>query len=307
MSKKDFYEILGVKRDATASEIKTAYRKLAKKYHPDINPNNKRAEAHFKEVNEAYDVLSDQNKRRNYDMRGRSPFEGGGPGAPGGGPPGGGARGGFDYSEFASGGIDDIFGDLFGRMSGGPQPPARGKDTEHVVDINFHQALHGTEVELTLRKGGGTEHIKVKIPPGSGDGARVRVIGRGGPGKSGGPSGDLYIRVHMKEHPYFKRVVNDIYLEVPVTIKEAILGATIEVPTIDNIRTKIKISPGTQSGTKLRIKGKGAPKVHGTGQGRGNQYIEIRVMVPVKVNDETKRLLEELDKINPYEPRHKLW
>ncbi len=320
MAKKDFYEILGVKKDASAGDIKKAYRKLAKKYHPDINPNNKRAEAHFKDVNEAYAVLSDKEKRRNYDMGGNNPFGGapgpghGGPGWPpgGGGPgaPGAPGRGGFDYSEYASGSMEDIFGDVFGGMGGrerGPQPPARGKDTEHVIDIDFHHALKGTEVELTLRRGTGTERIKVKIPPGSGDGARVRVIGRGGPGQRGGPAGDLYIKTHLKEHPYFKRTVNDIYLDVPVSIKEATLGATIEVPTIDGTNTKIKIAPGTQSGTKLRIKGKGVPKTPGTGHGRGNQYIEIRVVVPSRVDDETKRLLEELDKINPYEPRHKLW
>ncbi|VAW36725.1 Chaperone protein DnaJ [hydrothermal vent metagenome] len=311
MAKKDFYEILGVKKDASAGEIKKAYRKLAKKYHPDINPNNKRAEAHFKEVNEAYDVLSDKDKRRDYDTGGNNPFGGGAPGGggPGAHPPGAG-RGGVDYSEFASGSMEDVFGDLFGRKGGrdrGPQPPARGRDIEHVVRIDFQHALNGTEVELTLRKDNGTERIKVKIPPGSGDGARIRVIGRGGPGRRGGPAGDLYIKSHLKEHPYFKRTVNDIYLDVPVTIKEATLGATIEVPTIDGVNTKIKIAPGTQSGTKLRIKGKGVPKAPGTGHGRGNQYIEIRVVVPSKVNKETKRLLEELDKINPYEPRHKLW
>ncbi len=336
MAKKDFYEILGVERGASASEIKKAYRKLAKKYHPDINPNNKRAEAHFKDVNEAYDVLSDQNKRRNYDMGGNNPFAGGGPGhgghgghggpgwPPGGGGPqgaggpqggggpqgAGGPQGGFDYSEYASGSMDDVFGDIFGRMGGrgpGPQPPSRGKDNEHVVNIDFHHALNGTEVELTLKSGKGTERIKVKIPAGTGDGDRVRVIGRGGPGRNGGPAGDLYIKARLNEHKYFKRSVNDIYLEVPITIKEAILGATIEVPTIDGTNTKIKIAPGTQSGTKLRIKGKGAPKVHGTGHGRGNQYLEIKVIVPSKVDDETKRLLEELDRINPYEPRCNLW
>jgi DnaJ-class molecular chaperone len=317
MTKKDFYETLGVSRDASAGEIKKAYRKLAKKYHPDINPNNKRAESHFKNVNEAYGVLSNQDKRRNYDMGGQNPFDMGGHGHPGAqghpgghGGPGGAPRGGFDYAEYAAGSMDDIFGDVFGRMSGGHgggHQPVKGRDTEYDFDLTFHQALQGTEVELTLRKGRGTERVKVTIPAGSSDGTRIRVIGKGSPGKCGGPAGDLYIRTHLKEHPYFKRVVNDVYLSVPVTIKEAALGATIEVPTIDGQTTKIKIAPGTQSRTKLRLKGKGVPKVFGTGDGRGHQYIEIEVMVPTLINDETKRLLEELDKINPYEPRHKLW
>jgi DnaJ-class molecular chaperone len=194
-----------------------------------------------------------------------------------------------------------------GGSPAGGHPPVKGRDTEYNFDITFDQSLRGTEVELTLRKGHGTERVKVTIPAGTSDDSRIRVIGKGGPGKNGGPAGDLYIKTHLKEHAYFKRVVNDIYLTVPVTIKEATLGATIEVPTIDGTHTKIKIAPGTQSRTKLRLKGKGVPKVRGTGEGRGHQYIEIEVMVPTLLNDETKRLLEELDKINPYEPRHKLW
>jgi DnaJ-class molecular chaperone len=165
-------------------------------------------------------------------------------------------------------------------------------------------AVKGTDVRISVRKGAGTEKLTIKIPPGVKDGSRVRVAGRGHPGAYGGPPGDLYIVTRVKPHPYFRRVDNDIYLDVPVTVNEALFGAKIKVPTLEGFST-VKIPPGTQGGQKLRLKGKGAP--HDGGRQRGDEYIVVNIAVPKGIDKKSRELLEEVARINPYEPRRGLW
>ena len=322
MARKDYYKILGVDKGASDDELKKAFRGLAKKYHPDLHPGDKKAEASFKEANEAYGILSDAEKRRRYDLGEQVTFEGfpgGGPGGPG----GFGGQGGFDFTEFTGnlGGMEDIFGDIFGGGRGGRGPgrginiPQQGRDTEYSLQVDFMHAVKGTEIEVTVKRGARAEKLKVRIPPGIHDNSRVRVAGKGGPGTGGGPPGDLYILTNVKPHPYFKRKGDDIYLDVPVTIAEALLGAEVEVPTIDGTST-IKVPPGTQGGGKLRIRGKGAPLTNARrGQKkRGDQYVLLRIALPHgdgktsrKPDKRTRELIEEFERINPYEPRRNLW
>lgn len=299
MANKDYYDILGVPRTATEEEIKKAYRNLARKYHPDLHPDKKREmEAKFKEINEAYSVLGDPKKRADYDLTGGVTFEPGRGGYP---PPGGvpyediGGFGGF-------GGFEDIFGEIFG--SGARRRRGRpGADLEHHLELDFLHSVKGADIKVTVRRASGSETMTVKIPTGIKDGSRVRVAGKGEAGLEGGPPGDLYIVVRVKPHRYLRRVDNDIYVDIPVTIKEALLGAQIDVPTIEG-STTIKIPPGTQGGQKLRLKGMGVHLQHGE---RGDQYMIINIAVPKKVNNRAKELIEELEKTNPYEPRKGLW
>ena len=319
MAQKDYYKILGVSKGASDDELKKAFRRLAKKYHPDLHPNDKTAEARFKEANEAYGILSDAEKRKRYDLGEQVTFEGfpgGGPGGPG----GFGGQGGFDFTEFSSnlGGMEDIFGDLFGGNRGGRRGvniPRQGRDIEYSLQVDFMHAVKGTEVEVTVKRGARSEKLKVRIPPGIHDNSRVRVAGKGGHGSGGGPPGDLYILTNVKPHPYFKRKGNDIYLDVPITVGEAMLGAEVEVPTIEGATT-IKIPPGTQGGGKLRIRGRGAPQpTPRRGQKKqGDQYVVLKIALPCKdgragkkPDKETRELIEEFERINPYEPRRNLW
>lgn len=293
--KKDYYEILGVSRDASEEEIKKAYRSLARKYHPDLHPGKKEMEAKFKDINEAYSVLSDPKKRSDYDLSGRVTFEPGMGGFPG--------AGGVTYEDFGfspTGGFESIFNEVFG--GGRRRAGAKGTDTEYRVELDFMQAVKGTELKITISRNG-SETIKVKIPPGVKDGSRVRVSGKGEAGLMGGPPGDLYIVINVRPHPYFRRVDNNIYVTVPITIMEALLGAEIEVPTIDGF-TKIKVPPGTQGGQKLRISGKGVSSARGE---RGDEYVEVNIAVPKKLDPRSKELIEEFSKINTYEPRKGLW
>ncbi len=291
---RDYYQILGVARGATEDEIKKAYRGLARKYHPDLHP-EKRAEmeAKFKEINEAYGVLSDPKKRETYDLTGQYTAEPGA--APGGWPPEG-------FEGFGGpGGFDDIFSEVFGGR--GRKWAQRGADLETRLELDFMHAVKGAEVKITVRRKAGTETLNVKIPPGVKSGSRVRISGKGEEG-AGGPPGDLYIETAVRPHPYFRREDNDIYVDVPVTVKEACLGAEVQVPTIDGI-TSIKVPPGTQGGQRLRIRGKGVYDTHGLS--RGDEYIIINVTVPKKADKKTRELVEKLDETNPYEPRKGLW
>lgn len=314
MKTKDYYKILGIPRAAADDEIKSAYRKLASKLHPDLHPGDKSKEARFKEINEAYAVLSDPGRRRTYDLGGSVSFEGGMP--QGGGVGGQGGFGGFDFKDFGAnmGGVEGIFSEIFGRgasrrPTAPPRAQFRGGDIEHSLQIDFLHAIKGAEVRVTVKRGKGTEKLTVKVPPGVTDGARVKVAGKGKPSQVGGPPGDLFIITSVKPHPYFTRKGSDLYVEVPVTISEAVLGATIDVPTIDGIAT-IKVPPATASGQKLRIKGKGLAGGAGASRksGRGGDlYAVISIALPKKIGKKERELLEEFDLINPYEPRRGLW
>jgi len=299
MAKRDYYEILGVGRIANEDEIKKAYRELAKKYHPDLHPGDKAMEARFKEINEAYEVLKDPKKREQYDRFGSAVFE---PGFEGARrtytyPPGGAVN--FEDLGFDFGGMEDIFGDIFGKRARARKGPLKGEDVEYVLEVGFEQAIHGTEVRLTING----EKITVKIPAGVKDGSRVRVAGKGKGGVLGGPPGDLYIVTKIKPHQYFRREDDDIYLDVPITITEAVLGTKVHIPTIDG-EALLVIPAGTQSGQKLRLKGKGAP--HIKDKGRGDQYVIIKIVTPKDLDEKSQRLLQEFQRLNPYDPRENM-
>ena len=318
---KDYYKILGVSKTATKEEIKKAYRALARKYHPDLNPGKKDTEEKFKEVQEAHEVLSDEEKRKTYDMFGSAEFR-----------PGGrttwkraddtGQAYEYSYSANDFSGFEDIFKDLFG--SGGEGRPgrgrgetfrdifstvtkeraSRGRDLEYQIEIDFDTAIRGGVRDLSIsrqkQEGVETEKLSVRIPAGVDNGSRIRVQGKG---EGGGAKGDLYLRVKVKPHPIYSRKGDDIYLEVPVTVYEAALGKKIEIPTIDGT-AEMTIPPGVQSGTRLRLKGKGVTNLKT--KVRGDQYIEIKIAMPDKISDEDRKKFEELEKSHPYNPRAKL-
>ncbi|GAB6061677.1 molecular chaperone DnaJ [Deferrisoma palaeochoriense] len=345
-TKRDYYEVLGVGRNASTEEIKKAYRKLARKYHPDVNPGNKEAEERFKEISEAYEVLSDPEKRAQYDAMGHAAF---GQGA--------GAGAGPQWEEFRSGGFggfdfSDLFSDLFGETAGfRPSGPRKGADLEYEMTVSLTEAVKGTEKEISFRRnapcdacggsgykpgaGGGTcprcggrgvvrssrgvisvqqtcptcrgtgrtpgpacercagqgtvpkaERIRVRIPAGVTEGSRVRVAGKGEAGAAGGPPGDLYIRVHVAPDPRFRREGNDLVTTVDVDLLDALLGGTVEVPTLDG-PVRMKVPAGTQNGQRFRIRGKGVP-------GKGDLYAEVRVKIPRRLDPEVRKVLEGL-------------
>lgn len=299
MRKKDYYKILGVSEEASTEEVKKAYKKLARKYHPDLHPGDKSMEAKFKEINEAQGVLLDPKKRADYDYAGKEVFEPVMGGPFGGG--GGGGGGGFNMGGL--GGIEDLFSSMFeGR--GGPMHARRGTDIESKMEIDFMQAALGSEFKITLTRGKKREKITVKIPAGVDDGSKVKLRGKGNPGVKGAGAGDLYITTKVKSHPYFSRKGSKIYLDVPITIKEALLGAVITVPTLTGTTT-VKVPPGTKGGQKLRVKKQGVKGVKGNV--RGDMYLNIMISVPKPINKRSRELIEEFSKINTYEPRSGLW
>lgn len=405
---KDYYAILGVKKNASAEDIRKAFRKLARKYHPDVNPGDKGAEEKFKQISEANDVLSDPKKRKIYDQVGfysdnidpataeayaRAGGSAGGPGfgAGGfGGFPGGQRSGqqevpfdfsGFDFSDFGGGGSEskrsgggfrDIFSSIFG--GGGTaagrtaaQQAEQGTDLEYQVNVGFWQAIKGAVIRLNVQRSeacstchgsgtlqgsetcsecggkgtvtqtsggmrfnmqcprcGGTgkaqrvcptchgqgvlhrtDPLEIRIKPGTRDGQRIRLAGKGNTGTNGGAAGDLYIIVRTGDHPVFEREGDDIHLVVPVSATEAALGAKVEVPTIDG-RALLRIPPGTQSGQKLRLREKGVPSTTQDGK-RGDEIVEISIVVPKVQDERSKELLRELAKLNPDDPRAELW
>ncbi|HET7619020.1 MAG TPA: molecular chaperone DnaJ [Vicinamibacterales bacterium] len=359
MSKRDCYEVLGVARDATDQQIKSAYRKLALKYHPDRNPGDHTAEERFKEAAEAYAILADRDKRSLYDRFGHAGVSGAGAGA----------GAGFDPTIFADfgdifAGLGDVFGfgDLFGgrRRRGGPQ---RGADLRYDLEITFEEAAEGAETtiqipreetcetckgtgaapgttpetcshcrgtgQLRFQQGfltvarpcptcrgtgkviskpcqacrgagriGRERKITVKIPAGIATGQRLRLYGEGEHGSAGGPPGDLYVVVHVQEHPIFQREGDDLYCELPVTFPVAALGGSIRVPSL-NGQEALDIPAGTQPGARFRLRGKGMPNV--SGRGRGDLYVIVRIDVPKKLSRDQKQLLEELAKTLPQE------
>jgi len=322
MPKRDYYQILGVSKSAGAAEIKRAYRRLAKQHHPDQNKGDKGAEAKFKEVQEAYNVLSDKGKRARYDQFGHAgidPSYGPGVGARTWATPDGQAVDmgdladmfDFSYSTRPGGGGDasSVFEQFFRGGGRGPRAraaePAPTRDIEHRISLTFEQAIHGTTLELQLDIGGNRrQRISVRIPPGVRDGQRIRVRGKGQPGTRRRPPGDLYVVCSVQPHPFFERRGDDIYLDVPITIVEAALGAKVDIPTIDGVRT-VTVPPGVAGGSKLRLAGLGAPLPKGGG--RGDHYAVIKIVPPTALTDEQKQLLQKLAQCDVGLPREGLW
>ena len=323
MSKMDYYEALGISRSASVDDIKKAYRKLARKYHPDMNPGDAAAEEKFKEVSEAYEVLTDPEKKKMYDQFGHAAFGQGdfsGQGGPGGarwhwggsGGPGRGFEGfeGFDFGSSSGGegfgSFSDIFSELFGAAGGGRRTytranrPRKGEDLQYSMQIDFMDAVRGKSATISVNTGQGHETLSVTIPAGVHDGSRVRLKGKGGSGLAGGPPGDLFIVTQIAPHPYFRREGDDIYIDIPISITEAALGAQVTIPTVDG-PTRLTIPPGTQGGQKLRLKGKGAP--HLKGNGRGDMFAVVKIAVPKNIPEDGKKLLKEFGEQSAYDPR----
>ncbi len=281
---KDLYAILGVKKSDEDAAIKKQYRKLARELHPDKNKGDKKLEERFKEVSEAYEVLSDAKKRAEYDER-RDAFQSGR--MPRGGGQFGGGFQGADYSDmFGGGGVpQDIFSTLFG----GARGPRKGQDLQAEITISFRNSIVGTEVTVPLNPRSSTaSSVTTRIPAGIGDGKKIKVAGRGGPGQ-GGP-GDLYIIVHVTKHPVFARKEGDLnlYMTLPITFAEAALGADIKVPTLDGDEVTVRIAPGTQGGKILRVKGRGVK----TAKIQGDLMITLEIQVPQRVDGKAKQALE---------------
>ena len=376
-AKQDYYDLLGVSKKATAKDIRTAFRKLARKYHPDLNPGDKSSEEKFKQLQEAYDVLSDTKKRQMYDQYGfysdNIP-----PGGPGAGPEHDEQGVNFDFNGFDFGGgsgaqgggssFRDLFSQFFRGGRGASAEPEHepGGDLEYQIEIDFWDAVRGAVKKLTITRldtceachgtgaigsaqtcptchGSGTiqqaagkmkfnvpctrcggtgkirkvcptcggegrlrrtETIDVRIPAGVASGSRVRVPGKGNAGTMGAPAGDLYLRVDVKPHLFFERCGDDLYTKVPVTVTEATLGAKVEVPTIDG-RSLVRIPPGTNSGKTLRLKEKGVPSARNGA--RGDQYVEIQVVVPQPTDERVRNLMKELETVAPEDPRKDLF
>ena len=348
VTKRDYYEVLGVSREANDQEIKTAYRKLALQFHPDRNPDNPEAEEKFKECSEAYSVLSDTQKRAAFDRYGHAGLQG--------------AAAGFNPEAF--GDFSDIlgdffgFGDLFGGAGGGRRRnrPQRGEDLRYDLEIDFERAVFGMAAEIQIPrleackncKATGTEpgtgpttcptchgrgevlyqqsflsirrtcstcngagqvirnpcsqcrgqgykqgqrKLKINIPAGVDNGTRIRLSGEGQPGGNGGPPGDLYVFIKVKEHPFFERQEKDLHCVIPVNLAQAALGCEVEVPTLDE-PTKLKIPEGAQNGSQFRLRGKGVPPLNGGS--RGDLYVHLKVTVPTKLSKEQRRLFEQL-------------
>jgi curved DNA-binding protein len=320
MEFKDYYSTLGVAKTATEKEIKQAYRKLARKHHPDVNPNDKAAEAKFKEINEAYEVLGDPDKRRKYDELGANwrMYEqtGGAPGqAPGGWNVNPGGPGGFrtmteeEMREMF--GDQDPFSDFFhaffggsmggqatGRASRGARGRAarEGRDFEQEIELGLEDAFHGTTRRLSISYDGQARTVDVRIPPGVGDGSRVRIAGEGESGTGGARAGDLYLRVRMAPHPRFERKGRDLYTRVSVPLTTAVLGGEADVQTLGGKALRLKVPAGTQNGQVFRLKGQGMPAVGKPGE-TGDLYATADVQLPRTLTPEQRQHFEELRKL----------
>ena len=357
MSKRDYYELLGVSKGASEAEIKKAYRKKAMELHPDRNKDNENAESQFKEVNEAYDVLKDADKKAAYDAYGHAAFEGG----MGGGPRGAGGFGGGDFGSAFSDVFDDLFGDFMGRGGQGGNRAARGSDLRYNLRVTLEEAFRGKQETISVTssqacdscsgtgaaggsqpsscptcsgmgkvraqqgfftvertcptcsgrgeivtnpctscQGSGREQrersLSVNIPAGVETGTRIRLAGEGEAGMRGGPSGDLYIFIEVKEHDLFEREATNLFCRVPISMIDAALGGEIEVPNLDGGKSRVKIPAGAQSGKQMRLKGKGMPALRGAGQ--GDLYLEIAVETPVNLTSKQKELLKEFSKLS---------
>lgn len=330
MEYKDYYQVLGVPKNASAKDIKQAYRKLARKHHPDVNPGDRGAEQKFKELNEAHAVLSNAEKRRKYDQLGANwkqyeqyahrPGAGAGPG-----PGFGGFRvdfeggGGFSdfFKTFFGGDLDDLFGagGFRGARAGrgaeargghrgfGFEPgPPPGRDVSATIDITLEEAFHGTTKRLALEGAVAGEAIEVRVPKGVREGSKVRVSGKGERGEGGSRSGDLYLLVRLRPHPVYRRDGDDLHVTVPVTFSEAALGAEIEVPTLSG-KARIKVPPGSQTGRTMRLKGKGMPRLSSKGGGYGELLARLEVVVPKELNPRELELVKELAALRSENPR----
>jgi DnaJ-class molecular chaperone len=324
----DYYQTLGLARGASADEIQKAYRKLARKYHPDLNPDDKAAQKKFKEVQQAYDVLSDEKKRKMYDQFGPG-FEQMGQGGPqwsgqvppgyegfnfgGSWPPGGGGgqAGGVDIEDLlrqftggGGGGGFDFGGGAATRRRGRRQPAQPGADVRHEIEVPFRMAVTGGEASLRIRRGesGKVELLTVKIPAGIDDGQTIRLRGQGEPSPSGGPAGDLLVTVRIASHASFRRDGLDLVVRTPVTLAEAALGAKVDIPTPHGTIT-LKVPAGTTSGTRLRAKGQGIKKADGT---TGDLYAEILIAIPKSFDSESQVLVGQLDSRQRFNPRAEL-
>ncbi|MCU1417960.1 MAG: hypothetical protein JWP32_2134 [Schumannella sp.] len=314
---KDFYAVLGVKKDVSDADLKKTYRKLARQFHPDSNPGDAKAEARFKEISEAYSVLSDVEMRREYDqvraMGSGARFTPGGAGGAGfedvfGGMFGGGGGGRGARTTYSTGGFEDLLGGMFGgggfggasggfRGDGGP---TKGADIAAKTTLDFLTAIRGDTVTLTMQSG---RETKVKIPEGVADGQKIRLKGKGQPSPDGGAAGDLVLTVAVRKHPVFEREGLNLRVDVPVTFAEAALGATIEVPTLDGAPVKLRVAPGTPSGRVLRVKGRGVTTTKGT----GDLLAEVVIAVPSHLPEKAKEALEKFAAALPAEnPRGEL-
>lgn len=318
---KDFYKVLGVDKTASDAELKKTYRKLARQYHPDSNPGDAAAESRFKEISEAYSVLSDKEQRAEYDqvraMGSGARFTAGGPGAQGGfedvfggmfgGQQAGGQR--VRFGQGGGGGFEDILGGMFGggggfgQSSGGFRGfggPTRGRDVTASTTLDFTTAIAGDTVKLSQGNG---RPVNVRIPAGVADGQKIRLRGRGEPSPDGGEAGDLVVSVTVRKHPVFERDGLNLRVDVPVTFVEAALGATIQVPTLGGDPVKLKVAPGTPSGRVLRVKGRGVATKSGT----GDLLATVQVAVPSHLSDKQREAVEALRAALPDEdPREDL-
>jgi len=367
-AKKDYYEVFGIKKNASANEIKKAYKKLARKYHPDVNSGDKAAENKFKEISEAYAVLNDSEKKKKYDALGHQAFSAGFD--PFSSSRGRGRTGGFGF-ESSFGGFSDIFSDIFGESTGGRRQrrgPVKGRDIQYPIEISFEDSVKGMKANLQIRKqslcsicngsgakpgstsstcpkcggsgkvniGGSflnmmescrqcngtgsynpslcpnctgrgavpkTEKISVKIPAGVDNGSKVRLSGKGEPGANRGPNGDVYIITRIRPHRFFERKGDNIYCQIPITVSEAALGAKITVPTIEG-KAVMKVPPGTQSGQKFRLSGKGVPSLK-SGI-KGDQFIEVQIVIPKDLSEESKDVLKKFSQLTNFNPRQDL-
>ncbi|HPE06360.1 MAG TPA: DnaJ C-terminal domain-containing protein [Smithellaceae bacterium] len=311
----DYYQVLGVDKKSSADEIKKAYRKLAVKWHPDKNPNNKAAaEEKFKKISEAYAVLSDPKKREQYDTFGSADqyrqqysqediFRGfdldeilrsfGFGGSRGGGRTTfrTGTRRGGGYQDY-----EDPFSGIFGGMGGGGKQyanmPQKGQDAEYNLSVTLEESVFGADKKISFQMENHIEDINVKIPAGISTGKKLRLPGKGLPGYNGGPHGDLYLNISVMPHPIFARDGNDLYIEKTIKFTQAILGTSVDIPTLEGTTKRLKIAPGTQNNTKIRMKGFGVPGLKGSL--KGDQYVKINVEVPKKLSDRQMKLVEQL-------------
>jgi len=329
MAGKDYYNLLGIKRDASEQEIKRAYRRLARKHHPDVNPGDKDAEAKFKDINEAYEVLSDKDKRQKYDQYGDQ-WQYADQFAKAGGPQsqyGGFYQSGGQAFSFEDGDLGSIFGDLFGGTRGSgfrrQTRPRRGRNIEQSIEVTLEEACNGANRVLSFTGDqacpscSGTGHIQkaicsvcrgsgsiadmkqleVKIPPGVKNGSRVRIASKGEPGYAGGPSGDLFLITSVKAHNLFERKGDNLHVEVSVPLTLAILGGEIQVPTLKG-KLALKIPPETQNGRAFRLSGQGMP--HLRGSAKGDLLAKVKVVLPTNLSKDEKELFKQLGKLRPY-------